>query len=90
MGMTYPAVGNSLAEKAAIARKHGSAPKIGSVVLTSENKTNGHVAYVIGRNQQGWVLAESNYGLNGKVNYGRVIPYNSQSILGFINPIKKG
>lgn len=90
MGLTYPSVGNSLAEKAATARKYGSTPRVGSVVLTSENKVNGHVAYVVGKNQQGWVLAESNYGLNGKVNYGRVIPYNSPSILGFINPTKKG
>lgn len=90
-GLTYPAVGNSLSEKAATAQKYGvSIPqaKIGSVVLTNENKTNGHVAYVIGKTSQGFIVAESNYGLNEKVSYGRVIPYNSKNILGILNPTK--
>jgi hypothetical protein len=32
------------------------------------------------------VTAESNYNLNEKVNYGRVIPFNSSKIVGVINP----
>lgn len=88
-GLTYPAVGNSLAEKANTAKKYGvpmSQAKQGSVILTSENKTYGHVAYITGRNEQGFIVGESNYGMNGKVSYGRVIPYNSPAILGILNP----
>jgi hypothetical protein len=87
MGLDYPRVGDSLAEKMAAVRKYGSKKGgIGSVVITSENKKNGHVAYIIGKNDKGYILAESNYGLNGKVNYGRTIPFNSPSIIGFIKP----
>jgi surface antigen len=68
-------------------RKYGTRNgSVGSVVITAENKNNGHVAYVIGKTNQGWVLAESNYGLNQKVSYNRVIPFNSPSIIGFIKP----
>lgn len=88
-GKSYPRVGDSLAQKAATAKRYGvslNQARPGSVVLTSENKTNGHVAYIIGRNQKGFILAESNYGLNGKVSYGRVLPFNSPKLLGIINP----
>lgn len=91
-GLSYPRVGDSLAEKTATAKKYGvpiNQARVGSVVLTSENKTNGHVAYIIGSTPQGFVLGESNYGMNGKVSYGRVIPFNSPKILGIINPTKK-
>lgn len=89
MGLNYPAVGDYLAEKAATVKKYGvpqSQAKVGTVVLTTENKTNGHVALIIGRNDKGWILGESNYGLDGKVKYGRTIPFNSPYILGYINP----
>lgn len=88
-GKTYPRVGDTLSQKMATARRYGvplSKAKQGSVVLTNENKATGHVAYIVGRNSKGFILAESNYGLNGKVSYGRVLPFNSKSILGIINP----
>lgn len=88
-GKTYPRVGDSLSEKMATAKKYGvplSQARPGSVILTSENKTTGHVAYIIGRTKQGFVVGESNYGLDGRVRYGRVIPFNSPNILGIINP----
>lgn len=90
-GLSYPRVGNSLAEKTVVAKRYGvpiTQAKPGSVLLTNENKDTGHVAYIIGANKQGFVVAESNYGLNEKVSYGRVIPFNSSKILGVINPQK--
>jgi hypothetical protein len=91
MGLNYPPVGNSLAEKAAVAKKYGvplSKARVGSILLTAENKDNGHVAMIIGITPQGFRLAESNYGLNQKVSYGRIIPFNSPLILGVLNPTK--
>lgn len=88
-GLTYPTVGDTLASKTATVKKYGSKTGgVGSVVITSESKTTGHVAYVIGRNTKGYIVAESNYGLNGKVSYGRVIPYNSPNLIGFLQPRK--
>jgi len=88
-GLTYPRVGDTLSAKMATARKYGvplSQARTGSVILTNESKDTGHVAYVIGKNAKGFVLGESNYGLNGKVSYGRILPYNSSKIVGVINP----
>lgn len=90
-GLTYPRVGNSLAEKRATALKFGvplNKARPGSVLLTAENKTSGHVAYIMGANKNGFILAESNYAQPEKVSYGRVIPFNSPQILGVINPVK--
>jgi hypothetical protein len=90
-GLTYPRVGDSLAEKMATVKKYGSPitkAKLGSVLITKENKTTGHVAYIVGANKSGFILAESNYGLNGKVSYGRIIPFNSPNIIGIINPTR--
>lgn len=90
-GLTYPTVGNTIGEKASAVKRYGvpqSQARPGSVVITNENKNTGHVAYIVGQNAQGWVLAESNYGLDERVRYGRVLPYNSPSIIGYINPKK--
>ena len=86
-GLDYPKLGDTLTSKAKAVRDHGTqfgGP--GEVIVTNESKSTGHVAYVIGANYKGYILAESNYGLNGKVSYGRVIPYGSKSIIGFIKP----
>ena len=88
-GLTYPPVGDSLATKTATVQKYGSKTgSVGSVIITSENKQSGHVAYIIGRSSKGWILAESNYGNDERVDYGRVIPFNSPSIIGYIKPHK--
>lgn len=88
-GLTYPAVGNTLTSKSAIVAKYGTKfGKAGSVMVTNEAKDTGHIAYVINTNDKGYFLAESNYRLDGKVQYGRFVPYGSKSIVGFINPYK--
>lgn len=91
-GYDYPPVGDTLASKMATVKKYGSPisqARQGSVLITAENKKTGHVAYILGRSPKGFIVAESNYGLNEKVSYGRVIPYNSPNIIGIINPKKK-
>lgn len=89
MGLDYPKVGDTLASKVAVVKKYGSKiGSVGSVLITNESKKNGHVAYIIGKNAKGWILSESNYKLDGKINYGRVIPFNSPSIVGYLQPKK--
>ena len=89
MGFDYPRVGDTLASKAAVVKKYGTNGGVGKVLITNESKKNGHVAYIIGRTDKGWRLAESNYKLDGKINYGRIIPFNSPSIVGYLQPDKK-
>ena len=92
LGGTYPAVGNTLKEKIAAVAKYGASfanAKIGSVIISKDNPTYGHVAYIIGKNAQGWLVAESNYKQSERVSYGRVIPFNSPKVVGIINPTKK-
>lgn len=91
-GLDYPRVGNSLAEKTATVKEYGvplNKARPGSVLITDESKANGHVAYITGITPKGFQLAESNYGLDERVDYGRVIPFNSPRIIGVINPTKK-
>ena len=91
VGGTYPTLGDSLKSKTAAVAKYGvplNQAKIGSVIVTKENPTYGHVAYIIGRNSQGWIVTESNYKRSNKISYGRVIPYNSNKLIGIINPKK--
>lgn len=88
-GLDYPRVGNSLTEKENVVKKYGvplNQAGVGSVIVTSENKANGHVAWIIGKNSKGFIVAESNFAGKNKVSYGRVIPYNSKQIIGVINP----
>jgi hypothetical protein len=88
-GLTYPRLGDSLTEKISAVKKHGtqlSNARIGSVIVTKENPTYGHVAWIIGKNDRGYIVAESNFKQNEKVSYGRVIPFNSSKIVGVINP----
>jgi len=89
LGLTYPSLGDTLKSKTAAVQKYGTSllnAAIGSVVVTKENPTYGHVAYIIGKNAQGWLVAESNYKQSNMVSYGRVIPYNSPLVIGVINP----
>lgn len=88
-GLTYPAVGDTLTQKMNTVAKVGSKiGGIGKVMITKENKDTGHVAWTIGKNDKGWIVAESNFGNKEKVTYGRVIPYDSKNIIGFITPTK--
>lgn len=90
-GATYPRLGDSLKSKVAAVTKYGTSPanaKIGSVIVTKENPTYGHVAYIVGKNASGWIVAESNYKQSNKVSYGRVIPFNSPKLVGVINPTR--
>jgi hypothetical protein len=92
MGLTYPRLGDSLKSKISVVQKYGTSPSnagIGSVIVTRENPTYGHVAYIIGRNQNGWIVSESNYKQSNKISHGRVIPYNSSAVVGVINPTRK-
>lgn len=91
MGVTYPTLGNSLMEKTNAIKKYGSplsTAGIGSILVTKENPTYGHVATIIGKNVQGWIVAESNFKQSNKVSYGRVVPFNSSKLVGVINPTK--
>lgn len=90
-GMTYPRLGNGLNEKITAVQKYGTSianAKLGSVIVTKENPTYGHVAWIVGRNDKGFVLAESNFAQSNRISYGRVIPYSSKQIVGVINPYK--
>lgn len=88
-GLDYARLGDTLQSKTDAVKKHGTSlanAGTGSVIVTKENPTYGHVAFIVGRNTQGFVVAESNYKQSNKVSYGRVIPYNSPKIIGVINP----
>jgi hypothetical protein len=90
-GLNYPTLGDGLNSKIAAVQKHGSpigTAKPGSVLVTRENPTYGHVAYIIGKNEKGFIVAESNFKQDERVSYGRIIPYNSPKIVGVINPTK--
>jgi hypothetical protein len=92
LGLSYPPVGDSLASKINTVQKYGTSvsnARIGSVIVTKENPTYGHVAYIIGKNAEGWIVAESNYKQSNQVSYGRVIPFNSSKVVGVINPTSK-
>lgn len=91
-GATYPTLGNGLKSKIAAVQKYGTSlanAKIGSVIVTRENPTYGHVAYIIGKNAKGWIVGESNYKQSNRVSYGRVIPFNSPKLVGVINPTRR-
>lgn len=92
LGATYPRLGDSLKSKIAAVEKYGTSvanARIGSVIVTKENPTYGHVAYIIGRNAKGWIVGESNYKQSNRVSYGRIIPFNSPKLVGVINPTRR-
>lgn len=88
-GLDYPRLGNSLTEKINAVKNHGTSlanAGIGSVIVTKENSTYGHVAWIVGKNEQGYQVVESNFKQSERISYGRTIPYNSPKIVGVINP----
>jgi surface antigen len=91
LGGSYPSLGNSLTSKINAVKNFGTSvanAKVGSVIVTKENPTYGHVAYIIGKNANGWIVGESNFKQSNKVSYGRTIPFNSPLVIGVINPTK--
>ena len=90
-GLDYARLGNTLKSKMAAVQKFGTSlanAGSGSVIVTKENPTFGHVAFIVGRNAQGFVVTESNFKQSNRISYGRTIPYNSPKIIGVINPTK--
>ncbi|MCX6797507.1 MAG: LysM peptidoglycan-binding domain-containing protein [Candidatus Doudnabacteria bacterium] len=57
----------------------------GSIVVTTDNRRWGHVAYVESVNDDGFTVSEMNYQKFGRVNT-RFIPHGSKIIRGFIQP----
>lgn len=91
LGLTYPRLGNGLTEKINAVRKYGTNlanARIGSILITKENPTYGHVAMIIGQNTKGWIVTESNFKQSNKISHGRTIPFNSSKLVGVINPTK--
>ena len=89
-GGTYPPLGNSLQSKLSAVNRYGSpinTARLGSIVVTKENPTYGHVAVVVGTTPQGVIVTESNFKQSNKVDTGRVIPWNK--LAGVINPTNK-
>ncbi len=89
IGGNYPALGDSLKSKVAAVQKFGTSianARVGSVIVTRENPTYGHVAYIIGKNANGWIVAESNFKQSNRVSYDRTIPFNSSKVVGVIQP----
>lgn len=60
-------------------------PAVGAIVVTTDNKRYGHVAYVESVSENGFTVSEMNYQKFGKVNT-RFIPNGSGIIRGFIHP----
>ena len=88
-GLDYPKLGDYLSTKTAAVKKYGvplSQAGVGSILVQNDDPKAGHVSWIIGQNDQGYIVAESNYGNNEKITYGRVVPYNSKHIVGVINP----
>lgn len=89
-GYTYPTLGDGLNSKIAAVQKYGVPAQqgnIGSVIVTRENPTYGHVAVILQKLPDGVIVTESNYPQSGKISNGRFIPYSK--IVGAINPTKK-
>lgn len=57
----------------------------GSIVVTTDNRRWGHVAYVESVDNNGFIVSEMNFQKFGRVNT-RFIPHNSKIIRGFIQP----
>lgn len=92
MGFTYPTLGDGLNQKREAVAKHGSpieTARPGSVVVTAENPTYGHVAVITGKTANGFIVTESNFKQSGRISHGRIIPFNSPKLIGVINPTKK-
>jgi len=60
-------------------------PSVGAIVVTTDNRRYGHVAFVESVSENGFTVSEMNYQKFGKVNT-RFIPNGSRIIRGFIYP----
>ena len=60
-------------------------PAIGAIVVTTDNKRYGHVAYIESVDERGFTVSEMNYEKFGRVNT-RWINKNSPTIRGYIYP----
>ena len=60
-------------------------PSVGSIVVTTDNRRYGHVAFVESVSEDGFTVSEMNYQKFGRVNT-RFIPNGSRIIRGFIHP----
>lgn len=60
-------------------------PSVGAIVVTTDNTRYGHVALVVGVDEDGFTVNEMNYEKFGKVN-SRWISKNSRTVRGFIIP----
>ncbi|MBI3232409.1 MAG: LysM peptidoglycan-binding domain-containing protein [Candidatus Doudnabacteria bacterium] len=76
---------NWLANAKAYGAVIGSEPAIGAIVVTTDNRRYGHVAYIESLDQGGFTVSEMNYEKFGKVNT-RWIPTGSKIIRGYIYP----
>ena len=91
MGLTYPGLGDGLNQKRAAVAKYGvplNKARVGSVLVTAENPTYGHVAVITGIAKNGFVVTESNFKQSERISHNRVIPFNSPKLVGVINPTK--
>lgn len=75
-----------LANGRAAGYKTGTAPMVGSAVVTTDNAYYGHVAYVEQVTATHIVVSEMNYERFNKVNK-RSIPINSKTIRGYVYPL---
>jgi hypothetical protein len=91
---SFGPVGDTLASKTKFVKSNGDCYlagsiselakgfRIGDVVFTSESPVHGHVAIITGFDKDSLILAESNFSLDKKVNYGRRLPMLSSKIIG--------
>lgn len=88
----FPHIGDGKNDKIRSVQKYGftfneQPPRVGDIIVTSENKTYGHTAMIIGINSNGVAtLAESNFAAPEKVTYTRKIDLRSPKIYGAIRP----
>lgn len=90
----FPSIGDGKTEKFASVDKFGipasqwrNNVQVGDIIVTGENQTYGHTAMVNAILSDGRIqLTESNYHLNEKVTYNRIISPNDKKIYGAIRP----
>lgn len=87
----FPLIGNTLKNKTDAVAKFGIVRgningdyRPGDVIVTSENKTYGHVAVINNVVNGVLVLSESNYNLDQKVHHSRTMPVNNSHIVGLL------
>lgn len=76
---------NWLANAKAAGAVIGNQPAVGTIVVTTDNRRYGHVAYIENVNEGGFTVSEMNYEKFGRVNT-RWIDKDSKIIRGYIYP----